>query len=137
MQAAVRVLAALVVLFFIQPMVVGTAVAAGGVADDLPSARVIVKYRDDAVRGAGSDRVSIAHAGQGATVQRLAARMDAVAQRRGLALRAHRAISERSQVVLARGIDSETLARRLRADPDVEFAVVDRRVRPLAVPYVP
>ncbi|QAZ39808.1 hypothetical protein C1M51_10490 [Methylibium sp. Pch-M] len=137
MQAAVRVFAALVALFVAQPMVVGTAVAAAGAADDVPSARVIVKYRDDAVRGAGSGRVGIAHAEQGATVQRLAARMDAVAQRRGLALRAHRAISERSQVVLARGIDSETLARRLRADPDVEFAVVDRRVRPLAVPNDP
>lgn len=137
MQAAVRRFAAFVALVVALPMAVGAAVAATVGADAGPSARVIVKYREDAPSSPGSSRVGVASAGRDPTIQRLAARMEAVAQRRGFALRAHRAITERTQVVLARGIDSETLARRLSTDPDVEYAVVDRRVRPLAVPNDP
>lgn len=130
---AVRVFAALFALFAVSPM----AASAAGAAVDAPSARVIVTYRDDASTSDGG-RASIASVEGGrAVVRRLQVRLDRMAQRRGLALKAHRAITERTQVVLARGVDSETLARRLGADPDVESAVVDRRVNALAVPSDP
>lgn len=94
--------------------------------------RVIVKYRAD-VAAQGDSRAAAANAEDGrAVVRRLESRMAGMAQRRGLALRAHRALTDRTQVVLAKGIDSEALARRLSADPDVESAIVDLRVRALA-----
>jgi serine protease len=64
-------------------------------------------------------------------------RADSLAARAGVTLSAGLAISERAQVVTARGIDGAALARRLAADPEVESAVVDQRRRALLVPADP
>lgn len=128
MPAAVFALAALVLLTVAAPM----AEAASGARVAAPTARVIVTYRDDP-SVSDRDRAFAASAEGGwASVRRLEARLDKVAQRRGMALRAHRAITENTQVVVARGTDSASLARQLGADPDVESAVVDRRVHAMA-----
>ena len=64
-------------------------------------------------------------------------RADALALRAGLALTAGRAIGRRSQVIMASGIDSATLMRRLAAHPDVEHVVIDQRRRAFYVPNDP
>jgi serine protease len=72
------------------------------------------------------------------TVQAMAQRRaDRLAERAGVRLRAAAAISERAQVVTAAGVDAQALARRLAADPDVEFAAVDQRRHALRVPNDP
>lgn len=95
---------------------------------DAGTARVIVTYRampaPSALRGQQM-------------LERLEARLDALARRHGLALQGRRAVGEHSQVVLAQGIDSATLARRLSADPDVAYAEPDRLVKRAAVPNDP
>ncbi len=64
-------------------------------------------------------------------------RADRLAARAGVPLSTGVTISERSQVVMAKGIDAATLARRLAADPEVLHAVVDQRRRALLVPTDP
>ena len=90
-----------------------------------PSARVIVKYRADAsllrVRALG-----LASSGS--------SRAERLGERAGLALRAAAAISDRSHVVLAGGLDSQALAARLALDPDVEYALPDERRHRTGVP---
>ncbi|MFZ5545356.1 MAG: S8 family peptidase [Pseudomonadota bacterium] len=97
--------------------------------------RVIVKFKAGAT--ATRAHALAAHAPKDAVADTLQRRADTLALRRGVALAAGRAISERSQVVRAAGIDSATLARVLAADPDVEYAVPDRRRRRAAVPNDP
>ena len=91
------------------------------------NARVIVKFK------AGSsllvDRARAASAG--------AERALVLGQRVGVALNAGAAVSERAQVVSANGISSVELARRLAAQPDVEYAEPDVRHRRMAVPNDP
>ncbi len=85
-----------------------------------PSARVIVKYKPDAVllrKRALS--VNDQHAVQAQTL----------GARRGIALRSGAAVHERSQVVFASGMSSEQLAAELAQDSEVEFAVPDGRKR--------
>ncbi len=90
-------------------------------------ARVIVKFK------AGSsllgDRAHAASAG--------ADRALVLGQRVGVALNAGAAVSERAQVLSARGIGSADLAKRLAAQPDVEYAEPDLRYRRTAVPNDP
>jgi len=111
--------------------------AAAGYSGDVsePTARVIVGYR------AGSSLATAHPWRQGASVNevRTAAqrRADALARRAGVALTTGRTIGQRAHVLTARGVDSATLARRLAADPDVAYAVVDQRRRALAVPSDP
>jgi serine protease len=64
-------------------------------------------------------------------------RADALGQRLGLRLDAGRALDVRTQVVTARGVDSETLRRRLERDPQVELVAVDRIRRHSRVPNDP
>ncbi len=100
---------------------------------DGPSARVIVQFKD----GASTLRAHALAAGSDAFSQQLAlsGRAQALAARRGLALRSGAGISERSQVVHGpEGMSSQALADLLAADPEVEFAVPDRRMRRLATP---
>ena len=78
-----------------------------------------------------------AHADVATTAQVLARRAGALATRHGLALVSGAAVSERAQVVRAEGVDAATLAARLAADPDVEFAVPNGRKRALAAPSDP
>lgn len=100
-----------------------------------PTARVIVGYRD----GAALANIHPWRKGAPAKDVRAASqrRADALARRAGFALTTGRVIGHRAQVVMARGVDSASLARRLAADPDVAWAVVDQRRRALTVPSDP
>ncbi|MDP9045458.1 MAG: S8 family serine peptidase [Pseudomonadota bacterium] len=60
-----------------------------------------------------------------------------LSNRLGLVLRDGRTIGARAQVVRAQGLTSRQLAERLAAEPDVDYAVVDRRVHAYAVPNDP
>ena len=111
------------------------ACAFAAVPGDPPTARVIVAYRD----GAG---LTAAHPWRkGASAQEIRRvsqkRADALTRRTGVALAAGRSVGQRAQVLMARGVDSAALARRLAADPDVAYAVVDHRRRTLNVPNDP
>jgi serine protease len=104
-------------------------------AESAASARVIVKFREASTTlrahalsaGASSADVS----------SRLAARASTLGARHGLALRAGPAATDQVQVVMADGLTSAALAARLAADPEVEYAEPDRRVRRVAVPNDP
>jgi serine protease len=74
-------------------------------------ARVIVKFRADA-----------------------APRAQALSSRMGLSLTDGRSLGPRTQVLKARGMASRELAERLSAQADVEYAVVDGRMRALVAP---
>lgn len=92
-----------------------------------PNARVIVKFKaSSALQG---DRMQAASAD--------AERAQVLGQRVGVALRAGAAVSERAQALSASGISSAELARRLAAQPDVEYAEPDLRYRRTAVPNDP
>jgi serine protease len=103
--------------------------------------RVIVQFKSDL---SSSQRQALA-AGKSpagpmsaaAALEALQSRASALAQRRGLSLRSGLAINERSQVILADGADSATLASRLAADPDVQSVVVDQKRYALRVPNDP
>lgn len=92
-----------------------------------PNARVIVQFK------AGSALLNERPQAQSAGVSRA----QALGQRMGLRLSSGRALSERSQVVRATGISSADLARRLAAQPDVEYAEPDLRQRRMAAPDDP
>jgi len=88
-------------------------------------ARVIVKYKaDSALMRAQSVSASPQHA------QALSARL-------GLNLTDGRATGPRSQVLKTSGMSSQQLADSLSAQSDVEYAVVDGRMRALAAPNDP
>jgi serine protease len=67
----------------------------------------------------------------------LAQRAGTLGSRIGRTLEAGAAVGERTQVVRAAGVDAATLAAQLAADPDVEFAVPNGRMRRLAAPNDP
>ncbi len=100
-------------------------------AEDPTSARVIVKYRADStlmhalsVRGGA---VRPAHAGT-------------LSLRLGLALADGRTLGDRTQSLRGSGLSSSQLAAQLAAQPDVEWAVPDRRRRATALsddPFLP
>ncbi len=98
-------------------------------------ARVIVAYRAAAplVReqalAVGASRAQVV-----ATYQH---RADVLARRAGVPLKVGRAIGTQAHVVTATGLSSSALAAQLRADPNVEYAVVDQRRRALMVPSDP
>lgn len=91
-------------------------------------ARVIVKLRADAPLVA---RKALASA------RDRSERAEALGARLGRPLRAGRSLSEHAQVVFATGVTSQALAERLAQDPDVEYAVPDRRRMPLVAPNDP
>ena len=64
-------------------------------------------------------------------------RADALSGYAGAPLRGGRMIDERTQVVLAAGLDGPSLAQRLASHPDVAQVTVDRRKRALYVPSDP
>lgn len=64
-------------------------------------------------------------------------RVGAMAARRGVALQRQRELGAEVRLVTARGMGSAELARRLAADPEVAYAVPDRRMRSLALPNDP
>ena len=61
----------------------------------------------------------------------------ALGQRIGVALEAGRGLSDRSHVVIGRGLSSKQLAARIGAESDVEYAVADERKHIVAVPNDP
>ena len=88
-------------------------------------ARVIVKYRVD------SDlMMKQAMTGTGKRILQA----QALGDRIGVPLTAGIGLSDRSHVVLARGLSSSSLAARIAAQKDVEYAVVDERKHIVGVP---
>ena len=105
--------------------------ATSAAADEAQGARVIVKYK---AQGTLMRALSASTAGTATGPQHAAA----LARRAGLALRDGRIIDSRSQVLFGdKGLSSAALAARLAADPEVEYAVPDRRRRALALPGDP
>jgi serine protease len=103
------------------------------VAED--AARVIVKFKPDAA--VLRMHVLSAHASAGEAGDAATARAMSLGGRLGMELRAGRALTPDSQVLHARGISGAALARRLAAEPGVEYAVVDQRRTHFAVPSDP
>ena len=103
--------------------------AAQATAPAAKAARVIVMYKS----GGALMRALSAHPASPRYPQ-LAATLS---QRTGIALTDGHPISERSQVVFAKGLSSAELAARLAADPDVEFAEPDQRRHIRSIPNDP
>ena len=106
--------------------------------DDAGEPRVIVKFKD----GVSSMRAHALAANASSTeaARVLTGRAAMLGTRSGLLLYAGAAVAERVQVVRAdpaHGLDSRALAARLAADPDVEYAEPDRRMRRVSVPNDP
>ncbi|MEK8030447.1 S8 family serine peptidase [Ideonella sp. DXS29W] len=99
-------------------------------AQQSEAARVIVQFKG----GASVLRSSVQSAGATSTWPQAAATLS---QRHGLALRDGRALGTRIQVIQAQGIDSQALADKLLADPEVAWAVVDHRRFAMAAPNDP
>ena len=91
-------------------------------------ARVIVKYREGS---ALTQAIALSAAAQHTM------RAHALGDRIGMRLEAGRGLSERSQVVVARGMTSAQLAARISAESDVEYAVPDERKHIVAAPNDP
>ena len=100
-----------------------------------PEARLIVRLKADAPVVQARRLAARAAAHEVADVAQR--RADALGQRVGLRLNAGRALDTRTQVVTARGVDSETLRQRLSRDPQVELVAVDRIRRHSRVPNDP
>lgn len=98
-------------------LLAGPAAAAGAT----PQARVIVKLKAEANQ----------------TTERAAERLERMAVRHGAQAQAQRPLGGEVRLLKASGMDSATLAKRLAADPDVAYAVPDRRMRRNAVPNDP
>jgi len=103
---------------------------AGVPVERTDQARVIVRYRAE---GALMREAALA-AGRGEPRLAQAARLS---QRHGLPMSDGHAVAPRTQVLHARGLSSSALVEHLRADPDVEGAWVDERVRIAAAPNDP
>lgn len=95
------------------------------------SARVIVKFKTDGPLMRES--ALAARAGELPRVQH-ASRLS---QRHGVAMRDGYPVAPRTQVVFAQGLSSAELVARLQADPDVEYAEIDARVKRAAAPNDP
>ncbi len=93
--------------------------AATTAADEASSARVIVKYKAGTALGES-----------GSAGPRHAAKLS---QRLGFALTDGRAMGTRRQLLIGGGVGAEALAARLATQPDIEYAVVDRRAHAQAV----
>jgi serine protease len=93
-----------------------------------PSARVIVKFKADSP--VLKDTLS-------SVPEERQRRAKALTDRLGVDLATGRAIADRVQVVMANGIASAELARRLAREPDVEYAVVDERRHRFTAPNDP
>jgi len=98
-------------------------------------AQVIVKFKQDAAML--RQHALSAHASAGEAASSAQARAQALGARVGFHMNAGRALSTHTQVFSATGMSSEALAARLAAEPDVEYAVVDHRVMPHAIPNDP
>jgi serine protease len=102
-----------------------------GASGAAKSARVIVKFKSDG--GLMRESALAARAGELPRVQH-ASRLS---QRLGVAMSDGYAVAPRTQVVFAQGLSSAELVAKLKADPDVEIAEVDARVKRAAAPDDP
>jgi serine protease len=107
------------------------AAPAGPAAPAAKSARVIVKFKGDgalmresALAARAGELPRVAHAAK-------------LSQRLGLPLRDGDPVAPQTQVVFAQGLSSAELVAKLKADPDVEFAEIDVRVKRAAAPNDP
>ncbi|HMN74774.1 MAG TPA: S8 family serine peptidase [Burkholderiaceae bacterium] len=98
-------------------------------------ARVIVTFKADSAIARQQVLGSASRAETAA--QRSTERAGVLGKRIGLALRGGANVSDRTQVVLASGISSEQLVRKLAADADVESAVIDVRRHRYSAPNDP
>lgn len=97
--------------------------------------RVIVKIKHDSsllIRHAYSETADITQ-----TIDAASARAASLGSRLALSMRSGRVITEHAQVVTAEGVSSIELAKRLAADPDVEYAVEDQRRKHFGIPNDP
>lgn len=98
-------------------------------------ARVIVRFRAD---GALMREAALAATRSGGDPRELRVQHAArLTPRLGLALADGNEVMPRTQVLHAKGLGSSALVERLRADPEVEMAWVDERVRAAAAPNDP
>jgi serine protease len=95
---------------------------------------VIVRLRPGASALAAGAQAAAGTSTPAAAAASLQHRAALLGRRHGLALQAGGAIGERSQVLRVAGMDAEELARRLAADPEVEFADPNGRRRIAAMP---
>lgn len=109
--------------------------AATAAATPTETGEVIVQFKP----GAALTRAHAlsARASAGTVRDVLAQRAAALGSRLGRTLQAGAAVGERTQVLRASGMGAAELAAKLAADPDVEFAVPNRRARRLAAPDDP
>ncbi|WP_374315719.1 S8 family peptidase [Aquabacterium sp.] len=96
-------------------------------ADTTTTARVIVKLKSSSTLL--QDSSSNATVASTSSTTSTAHRMQALGKRQGLTVKDGRQIGPRLQVATATGMSSATLASKLAADADVEYAVVDQRQR--------
>ncbi len=97
--------------------------------------QVIVKFKADA---SALRQHALAARAEGAAVRSaLSGRASALGARVGQALEAGAAVGPRLQVVRANGVSAAALAAQLAADPEVEYAVPDEKVRKAAAPNDP
>ena len=110
----------------------GKAASAAAIETD---ARVIVKFKADSglMRALAARTAATGVAGDTDGPQHA----QALSVRLGLALRDGRVMGPRAQLVHAAGMRSQDLAARLAAQADVEYAVVDERMRVRAAPNDP
>lgn len=99
------------------------------------SAGVIVKFKANAAIVAGHRLLQKASAAEALVAT--TARAAALGQRLAIALRAGRALDERTQVIRGDGMSSAELAARLAAEDDIEYAVPDERRTHMSVPDDP
>ena len=110
------------------PLAAHTPLAQVGALASAESARVIVKYRAESEL---MNRQAL-----GANPRHMV-QAQALGVRIGVPLTAGRALSDRSHVVFAQGMSSASLAARIAAERDVEYAVPDERKHIVAAPNDP
>ncbi|MEO5844880.1 MAG: S8 family peptidase [Caldimonas sp.] len=124
----VLICVAVVAAAWAAPLGLRTPLAQPAVATAGSVARVIVKFRTDSPL---LKKQALSVAG------RQAEQAAALGKRIGMSLDAGRGLSERSHVVIGRGLSSNQLAARIAAERDVEYAVADERKHIVAVPNDP
>ena len=121
----VLICAAVVAATWTTPLAMRTTLAQTPAAPTDSVARVIVKFKESSplLRKQALSATS-QHTQQAA----------ALGQRIGVALEAGRGLTERSHVVIGRGLTSKQLAARIAAESDVEFAFADERKHIVGAP---
>jgi len=121
----VLICAAVAAATWAAPLAIRTSLAQTPAAAASTVARVIVKFKSTSpLLRKQALSVASQHTAQAA----------ALGQRIGIGLAAGRGLSERSHVVIGRGLSSQQLAARIAAESDVEYAVADERKHIVAVP---